>query len=101
MGAPSLLWDDAEAVRVARLVYRPGYRLDRIEGPWRQLERLLVRRIRSDVAGPMLQRAGRLSEREAYRMDRWPPFPAGARAPRTWLPDVSVADVLEGRFPDG
>lgn len=105
MGAPPLLWDDAEAVRVARLVFRPGYRLDTLEGPRSQLERVLIRRIRRDVAGVVLRAAGRLTEREAYRLDRWPPFRAPARAParapRTWRAGVTVADVIEGRLPDG
>ncbi|MGW5411853.1 hypothetical protein [Actinomadura geliboluensis] len=99
MGAPALLWDDQEAVRVARAVYQPGFRLDTLEGPRSQLERVLIRRIRADVAGAVLQRAGRLTEREAYRLDRWPPFRAPARAPQTWRPGVTVADVLDGRLP--
>ena len=101
MGAPPLLWDDEEALRVARLVYVPGFRLDRLEGPRSQVERLLIRRIRAEVAGPALRRAGRLTEGEAYRLERWPPFPPGRRAPGTWRDDVSVADVLAGRLPDG
>lgn len=99
MGAPALLWDDAEAVRVARAVYRPGFRLDRLEGPRSQLERLLIRRIRADVAGPVLERAGQLTEREQARLDRWPPFRPPLRAPKTWRPGVAVADVLDGRLP--
>lgn len=96
IGAPALLWDDAEALRVARAVYQPGYRLDTLEGPRSQLERLLIRRIRSDVAGQALQRAGHLTEREAYHLDRWPPFQSPRRAPKSWRPGVTVADVLDG-----
>lgn len=97
--AAPLVWDDAEAVRVARLVYLPGFRLDTLEGPRSQVERVLVRRIRADVAGPALERAGQLSERERLHLDRWPPFRPPARAPKTWRPGVTVADVIEGRLP--
>ncbi|WP_329518635.1 hypothetical protein [Spirillospora sp. NBC_01491] len=93
MGAPSFMWDDAEALRVARAVYRPAYRL---EGFGWQGDRHVVRRFRRDVVAAVLERCGELSPVERERSERYPAFAPHAGAPRSWLTDVRVRGVVEG-----
>lgn len=95
MGAPRFMWDDDEALRVARAAHRPGYRLD---GFGTAGERHMVRRIRHQLAAAVLHRCGQLSREERARIDRRPKFYPLHEAPRVWLPGVSIDDVIAGRI---
>ncbi|KAB2341876.1 hypothetical protein [Actinomadura rudentiformis] len=101
MGAPSFMWDDVEALRVARLVTREGFRLDGPEfDSFRgQAERHVVRRFRREVARWVLRQRGALTERERNRIERWPSSIERRVAPKSWVEGVSVAEIAAGRVP--
>lgn len=89
MRAPRAMWDDGEALRVAREVYPPGWRLD---GFGSQGERLMVRRLRRAIAATVLDRCGQLTAAEREKIARHPSWYHVDETPQHWL--WSVDDVL-------
>lgn len=94
MGAPQVMWDDWEALRVARAVYPRGWRLDGF-GP--QGERHMVHRLRRAVVATVLHRCGQLTAVERAKVEQRPRWYHVDETPAHWL--WSIDDVIAGTVP--
>lgn len=91
MGAPACMWDDVEALRVAREVYPEGWRL---EGFGRRGDRLMVWRLRRAIVATVLDRCGQLTAAERAMIARHPSWHPVGETPWGWL--WSVGEVVGG-----